>query len=174
MKVNAGISVALLSGLVLLGGPLISKAQHPAQHAQPREGTVTVDPAKPFTHFRVGNRNVKSIYTEGDVVWVGTSGGVVRYDTKTAAYKLYDNKNGLLSNGIFWVGRIRGRLAAGTYGGGLSLLDEATGAWETFNVPDGLGDAFVYEVMETRSGDLWIATWSGANRIRGGELRDRA
>ena len=174
MKVNAGISVALLSGLVLLGGPLISKAQHPTPHAQPREGTVTVDPAKPFTHFRVGNRNVKSIYTEGDVVWVGTSGGVVRYDTKTAAYKLYDNKNGLLSNGIFWVGRIRGRLAAGTYGGGLSLLDEATGAWETFNVPDGLGDAFVYEVMETRNGDLWIATWSGANRIRGGELRDRS
>ena len=48
------------------------------------------------------------------MVWVGTSGGVVRYDTKTTAYKLYDNKNGLLSNGIFWVGRIRGRLAAGT------------------------------------------------------------
>jgi len=155
---------------VCLAMPLNSAAQH----AQPREGKVTVDPAKPFTHFRVGNRNVKSIYTEGDVVWVGTSGGVVRYDSRTAAYKLYDNKNGLLSNGIFWVGRIRGRLAAGTYGGGLSLLDESTGAWETFNVPDGLGDAFVYEVMETRNGDLWIATWSGANRIRGGELRDRS
>jgi ligand-binding sensor domain-containing protein len=169
MKMKPSLPVALLCGAAFLMGSMTARAPH----AQPREGKVAVDPAKPFTHFRVGNRNVKSIYTEGDVVWVGTSGGVVRYDTKTTAYKLYDNKNGLLSNGIFWVGRIRGRLAAGTYGGGLSLLDEATGAWETFNVPDGLGDAFVYEVMETRSGDLWIATWSGANRIRGGELRDR-
>ena len=27
--------------------------------------------------------------------------------------------------------------------------------------------------METQDGDVWIATWSGANRIRGGKLRDR-
>ena len=27
-----------------------------------------------FTHFRVGNRNVKSIFAEADKVWVGTSG----------------------------------------------------------------------------------------------------
>lgn len=141
---------------------------------QQREGKAAHDPAKPFTHFRVGNRNVKSIFTEGNVVWVGTSGGVVRYDTKTQDYKLYDNKNGLLSNGVFWVGRIRGKLAAGTYGGGLSLLEESTGKWETFNVPDGLGDAFVYDVIETRTGDLWIATWSGANRVRNAELRDRS
>jgi len=173
MKMKASLPVALFCAFSLSTVSISTKAQHATPHAQPREGTVAVDPAKPFTHFRVGNRNVKSIYTEGDVVWVGTSGGVVRYDTKTAAYKLYDNKNGLLSNGVFWVGRIRGRLAAGTYGGGLSLLDEASGAWETFNVPEGLGDAFVYEVMETRNGDLWIATWSGANRVRGGELRDR-
>ena len=65
-------------------------------------------------------------------------------------------------------------LAVGTYGGGLSLLDEKDETWETFNIPDGLGDAFVYEVMETRGGDVWIATWSGVNRIRGGELRDRS
>ena len=117
---------------------------------------------------------MKSIYSEGTVVWVGTSGGVVRYDTKTEAYKLYDNKNGLLSNGVFWVGRLRGRITVGTYGGGLSVLDEKDETWQTFNVPDGLGDAFVYEVMETRGGDVWIATWSGANRIRGGELRDRS
>ena len=27
----------------------------------------------------------------------------------------------------------------------------------------GLGDAFVYDVMTTRDGDVWIATWSGVN-----------
>src|SRR3954464_186636 len=137
--------------LLFCSGSISVKAQHASPHAQAPEGKVAVDLSKPFTHFRVGNRNGKSIYSEGTVVWVGTSGGGGRYDTKTEAYKLYDNKTGLLSNGVFWVGRLRGRITVGTYGGGLSILDEKNETWETFNVPDGLGDAFVYEVMETRA-----------------------
>jgi hypothetical protein len=52
---------------------------------------------------------------------VGTSGGVVRYDTKNDSFKFFDTKDGLLSNGMFYVGKIKGRIAVGTYGGGLSL-----------------------------------------------------
>lgn len=148
-----------------------ASAAAPAQ-AHVREGHVSYDRSAPYTHFRVGNRNVKSIYADGKIVWVGTSGGVVRYDTATEQYKLYDNKNGLLSNGVFYVGKLRDKIAVGTYGGGLSLLDPVTEKWETFNVPEGLGDAFVYDVIETKAGDVWIATWSGVNVIRGGDLRD--
>ena len=101
-------------------------------------------------------------------MWVGTSGGVIRYDTKTDAYKLFDDASGLLSNGVFHVSRLDGQIAVGTYGGGLSLLDEKTEKWETYNIPDGLGDAFVYDVIKTTNGDVWIATWSGVNRIKGG------
>ena len=36
-----------------------------------------------FTHFNVGNRNVKSIYTDGDIAWIGSSGGVIEYNTRT-------------------------------------------------------------------------------------------
>ena len=142
-----------------------------------RAGTVGAaahEPAQKFTHFRVGNKNVKRIYAEGDVVWVGTSGGVVRYDTKGDTYKLFDTKSGLLSNGVFYVGRLGDKLAVGTYGGGLSLLDPKTETWKTYNVPEGLGDAFVYDVLKTRTGDVWIATWSGVNRIKGGNLDDRS
>jgi ligand-binding sensor domain-containing protein len=144
---------------------------HPAPQ---REGKITVDSTAKFTHFRVGNKNIKSIFVDGKMVWVGTSGGVVRYDTRDDSYKLFDVKSGLLSNGIFWVGRLKGQLAVGTYGGGLSLLDEATGKWKTYNIPEGLGDAFVYGVITASNGDIWIATWSGANRIRGGNLDDRS
>jgi ligand-binding sensor domain-containing protein len=138
------------------------------------EGKVKTDPAAKFVHFRVGQRNVKDILTEGNIVWVGTSGGVIRYDTKTDEYKLIDTRAGLLSNGVFHVSRLDGKLAIGTYGGGLSLLDEKTGKLETFNIPDGLGDAFVYDLLKTKNGDLWIATWSGVNRIKGGNLKDRS
>lgn len=137
-------------------------------------GKVAAPKAQPYTHFRVGNKNVKAMLLDGGVLWVGTSGGVVRYDTKSEEFKLLDVTSGLLSNGIFHVSRIRGKLAVGTYGGGLSLLDEKTHKWDTYNIPEGLGDAFVYDALETKGGDIWIATWSGVNRIRGGNLRDKS
>lgn len=140
----------------------------------PAGDRVGFDPTQKFTHFRVGNKNVKAIYADQDVMWVGTSGGVVRYDAKSDQYRLYDVKSGLLSNGMFFVGRIQGKLTVGTYGGGMSMLDEQNNTWKTYNIPDGLGDAFVYDVIETRNGDVWIATWSGVNRVRGGKLDDRS
>ena len=128
-----------------------------------------------FTHFRVGNRNVKSIYAETDKVWVGTSGGVIRYDPETDDYRLFDFRNGLLANGIFHVRRwTENKMLVGTYGGGLAVYDEIKDKFEIFNVPDGLADAFVYEVMVMPNGDLWIATWSGANRVKAGRLADPA
>lgn len=153
------------------------QAAAPAQSgvdAQIREGKVGADPNEKFTHFRVGNKNVKKIFVEGPVVWVATSGGVIRYNTSSDEFKLFDNQSGLLSNGMFYVGRVQGKITVGTYGGGLSILDESNNTWETYNIPEGLGDAFVYDVVETRTGDLWIATWSGVNRVRGGKLKDPA
>ena len=139
-----------------------------------REGKLAPDPSQKFTHFRVGNKNVKRIYVDGDTVWVGTSGGAVRYNTRTDEYKLFDVKSGLLSNGVFHVGKIDGRIVIGTYGGGMSLLDPKSEQWETFNIPEGLGDAFVYDVLRAKNGDIWVATWSGVNRVRGGDLKDRS
>lgn len=148
-------------------------AAHPPTNGEAmREGKVGVDPNEKFTHFRVGNKNVKKIYIDDGLVWVATSGGVIRYNTKSDEFKLYDIKDGLLSNGMFYVGRVQGKITVGTYGGGMSMLDEKTGAWETYNIPEGLGDAFVYDVLELSNGDLWIATWSGVNRVRGGKLKD--
>lgn len=147
---------------------------HPPVSPPSREGKVNVDLTQKFTHFRVGSKNVKSLYIDRNVVWVGTSGGIVRYDTKDDSFKFFDTKDGLLSNGMFYVGKIKGRIAVGTYGGGLSLLDEKSGKWQTYNIPEGLGDAFVYDVITAKNGDIWIATWSGANRVRGGDLDNRS
>ena len=62
-------------------------------------GAAPVDPDAKFTHFRVGERNVKRIFPDGDHIWVGTSGGVIRYNTKTDDYRLFDVRSGLLANG---------------------------------------------------------------------------
>ncbi|KPJ95638.1 MAG: regulator [Gammaproteobacteria bacterium SG8_11] len=105
---------------------------------------------------------------------MGTSGGVIRYNIKSDEYRLFDLRSGLLANGIFHLSKLNGRLVAGTYGGGMAIYDEPNDKWDIYNIPQGLGDAFVYDVLEADNGDIWIATWSGANRVRGGALDDRS
>ncbi len=128
-----------------------------------------------FTHFRVGNRNVKSIYAEQDTIWVGTSGGVIRYKPKNDDYRLFDVRNGLLANGVFHVSRWKeNKMLIGTYGGGLAIYDELKDKFKIYNVPDGLADAFVYDVLVMPNDDMWIATWSGANLVTAGKLDEPA
>jgi len=157
--------------------PVIS-SDNPAMVPPPLDpataGQTGANPEASFTHFRVGNRNVKSIYMDGDIVWVGTSGGVIRYDTSSDDYRLFDVKNGLLANGVFYVGRIANVINIGTYGGGLALYDEVQDKFDIYNVPEGLAAAFVYDALGLPNGDVWIATWSGANRIPGGDLKNQS
>ena len=170
--------LAAITALALItSGATLGQAP-PAASAPQREAAgvpnPVPEPTARFSHFRVGNKNVKRLFVDGDIVWVGTSGGAVRYDTRSDDYKLFDVKSGLLSNGVFHVGKLDGRIVLGTYGGGMALLDPATQQWETYNIPQGLGDAFVYDVLTASNGDVWIATWSGVNRVRGGKLQDRS
>lgn len=133
------------------------------------------DPNAPsFTHFRVGNRNVKGMVAVQDAVWVGTSGGAIRYDLKSEDYKLYDvNSGSLISNGVFHVSKVRDNIVVGTYGGGMSIFDTKTQTWKNYNIPDGLADQFVYDIDEDPQGNFWIATWSGVNFVPGGNLGDK-
>ncbi len=152
-------------------------ADHPSLESSQTTAQNNIDNQRKsiFTHFRVGNRNVKSIFAEADKVWVGTSGGVIRYLPESDDYRLFDVQNGLLANGIFHVSRwTDDKMLIGTYGGGLAVYDEIKDKFEIFNVPQGLADAFVYDVLLMPDGDLWIATWSGANRVKGGKLEDPA
>ena len=72
--------------------------------------------------------------------------GAIRYDTTTPeAYQVFDNTNGLLSNGIFnIIFDKKGAPWLGTYGGGLSHWENKR--WVNYNTPNGLCDAFVYDV----------------------------
>ncbi|HHH36939.1 MAG TPA: regulator [Gammaproteobacteria bacterium] len=127
----------------------------------------------PFTHFRVGNRNVKALLLDGDYVWIATSGGVIRYDTRDDSHTVFDNRiSGILSNGVFHVSKLGERILVGTYGGGLSVYDPAADRWKNYNIPQGLADQFVYDTAVDPEGNLWIATWSGVNRVAGARLDD--
>ena len=178
-KVESPLAAAPMETASKLPEGAVLSPNHPPIPNIPKAvptGQLTPPPANEnakFTHFRVGNRNVKSIYVDDDLVWVGTSGGVIRYEPATDDYRLFDVRNGLLANGVFHVSRWKeNKMLIGTYGGGLAVYDEVLDKFEIFNVPEGLADAFVYDVQVTPNGDMWIATWSGANRVLGGRLDD--
>jgi len=120
-------------------------------------------------NFSLNARNVKVLKSQGDTLWMGTSMGVIKYDTTSIDdYTVYDNRNTLLSNGIFSISiGPNDKVWFGTYGGGLSIL--AAGEWVNINTPQGLNDAFVYDLKFT-SASMWVATWSGVNRVQGDPL----
>jgi len=173
---NSPVQVASADGTVPATVPASpARAALPPSHPPlPPMPEGSAPPGEPrFAHFRVGNKNVKAMLADGDIVWVGTSGGVIRYDTKSDDYKLFDVSSGsLLSNGVFHLSKLDNKIVAGTYGGGMSVFDPATEKWRNYNIPDGLADQFVYDVQKVANGDVWIATWSGANRIKGGKIDD--
>jgi ligand-binding sensor domain-containing protein len=127
---------------------------------------------EPYPHilkkqtFDLNTRNIKVLTSQGRHLWMGTGRGVIRYDTNTSDdYEVYDNQNHLLSNGIFSITFDSQNLPwIGTYGGGLSHLNGKH--WSHYNTPQGLNDAFVYDI-EFDKNILWLATWSGVNRVTG-------
>lgn len=156
-------------------------ANHPPVRAKPRsavdrnarQGTVEVDQTRPYTHYRVGNHSVRTIYADGSVMWLGTSGGIARFDSASRDFRTYDTRDGLAANGVYFLGKLRGKIAAGTHGGGLSVLDEATQVWSHYREPEGLAGTTVHHAIEATNGDIWVATDAGVNRVRGGALEDR-
>lgn len=164
----AVLALAAASGGIGSGEGLLPMAVAASEAAETREAPPAI---ARFTQFQVGTRNVKDILLDDGVAWIGTSGGLVRFDTGREQYRVFDTSSGLLANGIFAVGEIGGQIAVGTYGGGLSVL-QPDEQWRTYNIPEGLADAFVYDFITLANGDVWIATWSGANRIRGGRMDD--
>jgi ligand-binding sensor domain-containing protein len=116
--------------------------------------------------FDLNTRNIKVLTSKDRHLWIGTGRGVIRYNIDTDEdYEVYDNQNYLLSNGIFSITFDSQNLPwIGTYGGGLSHLNG--NQWKNYNTPQGLNDAFVYDI-EIDKNVLWLATWSGVNRVTG-------
>jgi len=148
-------------------------AERPAA-AKPAETVQrAADAPDAYTHYRVGNAAARTVYADGAIMWVGTTMGLVRYDTGSGEHRYYDKRDGLPSDAILYAGKYGGRLMLGTHGG-LSVFAPQDGSWQHYGVAEGLPDARVFGALAASNGDLWIATWAGATRVRGGLLGQRA
>ncbi len=122
-----------------------------------------------WRHFSTANDPVKTMTLDGANLWLGTSKGMIRFNTENGEYQTYSpqsTEGGIVSKGIYVI-RVdpKGNKWVGTYGGGLSKFDGTT--WTRYTSADGLGDNWIYDLLFDPSGTMWVATWSGVSVFDG-------
>jgi len=98
-------------------------------------------------------------------VWMGTDGGLHKYDPASGSFKLYDQRHGLPNNIIYAIVEDdRGNLWM-SHNRGLSMFDPETETFKNYDVTDGLQD---YEFnggasYKSPSGELFFGGINGFN-----------
>ena len=157
---------------LLLGACSLSDTTKTPSVAAP--GAAERSRAEPdWVGFSTGTSTVKSLAIQDDLLWIGLTDGLIRYDTRTdnvhEAYTPASTKGGLMAKGIYVIGVDgKGTKWIGTYGGGLTRFDGQM--WRTFTVADGLADAWVYDVVFDPQGKMWVATWKGVSVFDNGAV----
>ena len=106
--------------------------------------------------------------TPDSFLWIGTTGGLVRFDG--VHFKVFDRQNtpALRENSVFCLMVARdGALWIGTEGGGLARY--AHGQFRSWTTHEGLSNDFVRALAEDAQGNLWAGTDNGLLRLE----RDR-
>lgn len=107
--------------------------------------------------------------TPDHYLWIGTTGGLLRFDG--SRFELFDRANTpqLKENGIFSLLAARdGSLWIGTEGGG--LLRYRQGRFRVYGAAEGLSDRFIRALLEDQDGTVWVGTDNGLLRYAHGRL----
>ncbi len=107
--------------------------------------------------------------TSDHYLWIGTTGGLLRFDG--ARFRLFDRNNTpqLSENSVFALLVSRdGSLWIGTEGGGLVRYQH--GEFRAYGAGDGLSDEFVRALFEDRGGTIWVGTDNGLLRFAQGRI----
>lgn len=113
--------------------------------------------------------DVQLIQTRDGYLWLGTNGGLARFDG--VRFTVFDTGNtpGLLSNRILALCEDgAGDLWIGTQGGGLTR--HSRGSFDTYTKRDGLPDDQVFDLLSDARGHLWASTPKGLARLAGGRF----
>jgi ligand-binding sensor domain-containing protein/signal transduction histidine kinase len=107
--------------------------------------------------------------TPDGYLWIGTSGGLVRFDGAEMVVFNRENTPAMRENSVFCLLVSKsGDLWIGTEGGG--LVRYRRGTFRPFAGEEGLSNGFVRSVLEDRGGQFWVGTDDGLFRFEGDRL----
>jgi PAS domain S-box-containing protein len=115
----------------------------------------------------LNNTQVNVFLEEKNFLWIGTEGGLNRYNKKNDTYTYFvhnpSDTRSIGSNAVWSLCKdTQGNLWVGTWGGGLNRFDYRTETFEHFyHDPlnsNSLGSNNVFSLVEDGNGSLWIGT----------------
>ena len=167
MNVRACLRVALLLTLTAVVPPGSARS-------------AGLDPRKAVTQYNLDawttasglpQNTITSIaQTQDGYLWMGTFGGLARFDG--ARFVVFDKSTSpaLRNSGVHALLADRsGGLWVGTNGGGLTLLRD--GVARTFGVAEGLGADVVRSLFQDSKGRVWAGTNGGLSLLEGERFR---
>src|SRR5262249_34245230 len=138
-------------------------------HSRPRSFMPLL--RRPSNPNSFGEAFVNAFYEDQQgVLWIGTTGALIRINRKSEQYTSYLPPGPGLNNDIVAITKDHsGALWVGTMGGGLGRFDQRAGQFKTFrhqaSDPSSLSDDAVSRVFVDHSGTTWVTTWNGLDRF---------
>ncbi len=124
---------------------------------------------------KINNDTVRAFYETPGSLWIGTDGGVNRFERESVSYIYYrhdaNDPTSLSGDAVYSiVGDGSGSVWVGTFGGGLSRFDPERDGFTRFRHdpadPESLSGDRVRNLLYDREGRLWVGTHlSGLSRM---------
>ena len=175
-KVNwKKIYLFVIFGLFIIGTVIvyikISKNRNVIR--QPTTNQTIIVPSQTVTSSQVkenwinlpGVYTVLSILEDGNIIWLGTEGGLVKVDRDNRQIlKVYTMADGLINNKIVDIERSGDYLWVACQHEGISRLNLNTEQWRGYDVKSGLSDKDNLDITIFRN-EIWVETFRGVNRF---------
>ncbi len=159
---DAGLSGNTITGIHVdrQKGIWIATSHSGLNYIPSGENGVSVRVAEPGNAASLNSNYINVIFEDSEgIIWYGTDKGVSAHDRRTDQWKHYMQPQKYMSRVVLSISEdARGRIWAGTYGEGVSVIDKSTGEVTRL---DKLGSEYIFASFRDNRGRMWVGGING-------------